>query len=91
MTFFFTIRIVFYIHMVFHELPHAILYRHDAFFGHYTPFKLYLTYFAMFLYVVLFLLNIVWYAKMIKGALKVLGVGGGGGEKKGKVDGKVKE
>ena len=65
---------IFYYHIIFTEIPFALLYRHASFYGHFDPFKLKVAYVATALYIVLFLLNVMWYYKIVRGAAKALGL-----------------
>ena len=82
MTFTFTLRVLFYYHMIFTEIYYMLLVRAPSFLAFYPPFSKVMIQISCMFYVVLFMLQLFWYKKMILGVFKVLGLTSSSSENK---------
>ena len=75
MTFSFLIfRVWFYYYMIFWKIGDMVMYRHLAFWATYPKEKHIVCYIGIFLYVVMYCLQLFWFSKIIQGCLRTLGI-----------------
>ena len=71
---FFFVRVIFYSVMVFNHIVEFAVLRSYSFWNLYEPWLWKYCYFSIFLYVLMYLLNLFWFGKLLNGTFKALGI-----------------